>query len=232
MKISREANIALNFVINELVPPFIRDSKLFIYFPFKILFKKKAKIFRDFHENVYKMSDQEFQDVNRDIQDVIIQRPTDINKKCIEEIKSSIIGDTVCDVGCGRGYLSNILAEKYEVTGIDVALEKNIKSENDSSISFIESPAENIDFPDKSFDTVICAHTLEHVRDLQKSLSELRRITKKRLIIVLPCERPYLYTFNLHIHFFPYEYSIYSLLGNQGSKLEKIDGDWFYIEDI
>ena len=73
-------------------------------------------------------------------------------------------------------------------------------------MTFVETPAEKLPFADGAFDTVVSTHMLEHVRDLHRVLAELRRVTKRRLIIVVPCERPHLYTPSLHIHFFPYRY--------------------------
>lgn len=37
-----------------------------------------------------------------------------------------------------------------------------------------------IDFPDESFDVVICSHVLEHVDDDRKAMRELRRITRPK----------------------------------------------------
>jgi ubiquinone/menaquinone biosynthesis C-methylase UbiE len=62
-------------------------------------------------------------------------------------------------------------------------------------------------FDDGEFDTVVCTHVLEHVLDFRAAIAELRRVCKRRLIIVVPAEREYKYTFNPHFNFFPYPYS-------------------------
>jgi ubiquinone/menaquinone biosynthesis C-methylase UbiE len=87
-------------------------------------------------------------------------------------------------------------------------------------------------FGDASFDTVICTHTLEHVRNIHQAVSELRRVTGRRLIIVVPKQRPYRYTFDLHLHFFPYKSNFLTLMGNQASVCQEIGGDIFYVEDV
>ena len=48
---------------------------------------------------------------------------------------------------------------------------------------------------------------IEHVLDYRKAIAELRRITAKRLIIIVPREREFRYTFNPHFNFFPYTHS-------------------------
>jgi ubiquinone/menaquinone biosynthesis C-methylase UbiE len=72
---------------------------------------------------------------------------------------------------------------------------------------FVDAMVENLPFGDRSFDTVLCTHVLEHILDYRKAIAELRRITRRRLIIVVPREREGIYTFNPHFNFFPYRHS-------------------------
>jgi ubiquinone/menaquinone biosynthesis C-methylase UbiE len=76
-----------------------------------------------------------------------------------------------------------------------------------AGIEFFEGKAEKLPFADHEFDTVICTHVIEHILDYRAALAELRRITSKRLIVVVPMEREGLYTFNPHFNFFPYTHS-------------------------
>ncbi len=99
-------------------------------------------------------------------------------------------------------------------------------------VNFVEGFVEKMPFPDNHFDTVICTHTLEHVQDIQGALTELRRICKERLIIVVPKQRPYKYTFDLHLHFFPYEHSLVNVVGSKkGGNCLTLGGDLYYSED-
>ena len=97
-----------------------------------------------------------------------------------------------------------------------------------------EADIENLPFQDNEFDTVVSTHTLEHVLDIKKAISELRRVGRKRLIIVVPKQRPYNYTFDLHVHFFPYKWALLAHMteakGAQDMRL--LDGDWYYQEDL
>jgi hypothetical protein len=74
------------------------------------------------------------------------------------------------------------------------------------------------------------------VQNFHKTVSELRRVTKKRLILVVPMQRPYKYTFDLHLRFFPYLHSfLLALRGVEGNKkhfvCKSVGGDIFYYED-
>lgn len=230
MRLSREVNIIINYLINEVIPPFLRDSRWIMKPLFYLAFGKNAGKFLDFHQQVYTMGNREFALLNADVQPSLIDRPTDLNRSCIDRILQSLSGDTVLEVGCGKGYLSRLLSQTCQVTGVDIALPPTLQPQGNFRAA--ECSAEYLPFADKSFDTVICAHTLEHVRDIQKTLSELRRVCRRRMIIVVPCERPYRYTFNLHIHFFPYAFSVLAVTGTRDRQsLTKAGGDWVYTEE-
>ena len=141
------------------------------------------------------------------------------------------MGESVLEVGCGRGYLAGLLSNNYRVTASDLMASSNLRSKY-PQVQFVEANIQSLPFKKSQFDTVVCTHTLEHVQDIFTALIELRRVTKKRLIIVVPKQRPYRYTFNLHLHFFPYAWSVRSVFGHRPtSKLEDAGGDWFYIEN-
>jgi ubiquinone/menaquinone biosynthesis C-methylase UbiE len=119
------------------------------------------------------------------------------------------------------------------VTATDIIISDEARSRAPSA-TFLEANVEALPFPDRQFDTVVCTHTLEHVRDLAKSLSELRRLAKKKLVIVVPKQRPYRYTFDLHLHFFPYRSSLLGAFGKSlGTvSLREVGGDWLYTETL
>ncbi|MDZ7762755.1 MAG: methyltransferase domain-containing protein [Desulfovermiculus sp.] len=82
-------------------------------------------------------------------------------------------------------------------------------------VTFRQAELPLLPFIDQMFDTVVCTHTLEHIPDIRQAVKELRRVAKKRLIIVLPRQRPYRYTFDLHLHFFPYAWSVLLAMGEK-----------------
>lgn len=233
MKMSRETNLLLNKVLNDYLPPVVRDQRWFGWLMTRALYRDKAPIYMNFHERAYTMSDAEFAQVYADIQLPTPIRDTDLNRASVDLILENITGESGLEVACGRGYLCERLAEKpLQVTACDIVLKKGL-AERFPQITFVETPAEKLPFADDAFDTVICTHMLEHVRDLSAVLAELRRVTRRRLIIVVPCERAHLYTPSLHLHFFPYRYSLLLAFKPKSGHymLRKAGGDWFYTED-
>src|SRR5215217_7916412 len=87
--------------------------------------------------------------------------------------------DRALDLGCGDGRLTAEL-EGERVTAADVsavALERARGRLPAAELVQLEPDAE-LPFADASFDLVLCAETIEHVRDVQLLLSEARRILR------------------------------------------------------
>lgn len=230
MKIPRQMTLAINYGLDQWVPPAIRDAKWFMRPAMKALFRERTDDFTTFKEKAFGLSVQEFSDVYRRVAPVIIDRETDLNRKCTQRIHASIVGRTVLEAGAGRGYLAGLLSREFEVTATDIIVPAEVR-ERHPRVSFREANVESLPFADDSFDTVVCTHTLEHVQNLPAAVRELRRIAKHRLIIVVPRQRPYRHSFDLHIHFFPYAWSLHSQFGYRKSARIELLGDWFYVED-
>ncbi len=232
LRTSRRTDLWLNFLLNDCLPPVLRDRTWLLSPMLRLACGKKAGLLMDFRERAYGLTDEEFAEIYADLHDAIIDRPTDLNDACVHAILRDAAGPEILEVGCGRGFLAEKLAHHAHVTATDVALDPKL-TRPDSGITYLECAAEKLPFADRSFDTVVCAHTLEHVRDLYTSIAQLRRVCRKRLIVVLPCERPYRHSFNLHIHFFPYASAIYAWFGKiPNASLTKLAGDWYYVENL
>ena len=95
------------------------------------------------------------------------------------------------DLGCGDGRLSAEL-DAAGLTAADVssvALERARRRLALRDARFVElEPDAALPLADAAFDLVLCAETLEHVRDVQLLLSEARRILRPggRLAITTP----------------------------------------------
>lgn len=230
MRISRSITIKINYILDELLPPVLRDAWPIFVLPFKFLFHKDAGTVKDFKEHAPSMTPQEYNTVYERFNKFSLDRATDLNKKSISKIEENIIGPTILEVGCGKGYLSRELSRQgYYITGVDIQLEEVVQE----NLIFKKADIEKLPFADASFDTVICAHVLEHVLDADAALAELRRVARRRLIIVLPRQRPYKYTFDLHIRFFPYRWSVLMFTGTQRLyTCENVGGDWYYHEEV
>jgi ubiquinone/menaquinone biosynthesis C-methylase UbiE len=94
-------------------------------------------------------------------------------------VRSLDHADRALDLGCGDGRLSAEL-DAAELTAADVsatALERARRRLPDARIVELE-PDAALPFGDGEFDLVLCAETLEHVRDVQLLLSEVRRVLR------------------------------------------------------
>lgn len=229
----RNITAIFHFILDELVPPFIRDSRVFMWIPFRLLFGKKDTIFLSFKDNSPYLSKNGIRDMYIETASVHIQRETDINSLCLQAIAEHIVGKRVLDIACGRGFLSKILSERFEVTGADILVDQSM-ARKIPQVRFLETDLEYLPFEDNCFDTVVSTHTLEHIIDFSAAVKELRRVAKKRLIIVVPRQRAYKYTFDLHIHFFPYAWSLINAMRppTQHVVCKKLGADWLYIEDV
>jgi len=232
VKVTRNFSIFVQYLLDEWIPPRIRDSKLFMTIPMKLVLGDSSHDFMTFKDWVFSSNQKDISDLYIRTNSVQrLQGETDLNKKCTDEIVRTISGKTVLEVGCGRGYLANLISDNHDITACDIIIPKKLKKQF-PKINFIEGDIQLLPFANKSFDTVISTHTLEHVRDLPRAISELRRVAKKELIIVVPRQRPYKYTFSLHTQFFPYKWSITDSFGYKDGVTIKKLGDWFYHESI
>ncbi|MFT5335941.1 MAG: ubiquinone/menaquinone biosynthesis C-methylase UbiE [Halioglobus sp.] len=231
--LSRNVTTKIAFVLDELIPPILRDARWFMWIPFRILFGDKSEAFFRFKDRAFDMSFEEFKGTYEALESVHIQRETDLNEACTRQILENISGGNVLEVGCGRVYLAQRLQDKAKVTACDMVISDALR-EKFPHIDLREASIEDLPFADDEFDTVVSTHTLEHVLDLEQAIVELRRVARKRLIIVVPKQRPYRYTFDLHIHFFPYQWSLLAHMKGASGKREikLLDGDWYYQEEL
>lgn len=93
--------------------------------------------------------------------------------------------ESILDVGCGDGRITNRLASKYKrVVGLDSSKEAlgHVKAES------ILGSVDSLPFPDKTFDLVISCEVLEHlpVNVYPAALKEIQRMAAKYIIITVP----------------------------------------------
>jgi len=227
---NRRVTNVIRFVMDELVPPFVRDSKIFMY-PF-YYFAYRGRNIREvmqFKSKVYSYTDKEYASFYNNLNTISRNRATDLNQACIDFILNKIdpSASNLIDIGCGSGYLLGKIGEKYP----DVSLNGfDIKEPNgDEQFNYVHGNIEQLPFEDNSFDTVVCCHTIEHLLKLDVCIAELKRITKKQLFIVTPCQRFFYYTLDEHVNFFPYEEKLTSVLPFENYECHKLQGDWAYL---
>ena len=103
-------------------------------------------------------------------------------------------GEQILDVGCGVGFLSYEIAlqtgDSGRVSGIDQNSEMirhaNNRCESLRNTEFSKVNAEDLPFPEESFDAACCTQVLLYVNDVAQVLSGIRRVLKPagRIIIV------------------------------------------------
>jgi SAM-dependent methyltransferase len=87
-------------------------------------------------------------------------------------------GKRVLDLGCRTGALTRAYAADNEVVGVDVdrgALEEAAKLGIETVWANVEEP---LPFGDTSFDVVVAAELLEHLRHPDRLMQEIRRVLR------------------------------------------------------
>jgi ubiquinone/menaquinone biosynthesis C-methylase UbiE len=95
--------------------------------------------------------------------------------------------DSILDIGCGSGYMLNMLARQYNCafTGIDISA-SIIKEASQQCRKFIKSKkitlscqnANKMSFTDNSFNKVYTVNTVYFWENLNNTMAEIRRVLK------------------------------------------------------
>lgn len=229
----RKVTNIIKFFMDECLPPIVRDTKWFMY-PFFLYAYRGKNISRamNIKSLIHSFSQEEYAEFYNSLDTISRNRETDLTQPIINEIISLLPEEecSVLDVGCGHGYLlSRILEAKpnLQLAGCDVK-----PPPNQDGFKFIHGSLTDLKLGAKSFDIVTCCHTLEHIVDIKTFIDELKSIARKKIIIVVPCQREFFYTLDEHINFFPYKAKLTSLIGCRRFQCKKIWGDWLFWGDI
>ena len=220
----------IRFIMDELIPPVIRDSYWFMYPFYYIAYHgKNIREKMNFKSLVKNFTEDEYKHFYEGLDSISRNRKTDLSESNIKYILKQVdpSANTILDAGCGRGYLLQRIKEVYprkSLFCLDV-----VNKLDDPSINFTEGYISRMPFADDRFDTVICTHTIEHLLNLQEGIDELVRVTKRQLIIVTPCQRYFYYTLDEHINFFPKKELLTTLFPFKNFVCKKINYDWVYI---
>jgi SAM-dependent methyltransferase len=95
--------------------------------------------------------------------------------------KADII--SVLDTGCGNGYFTHALENDFVVTGIDKS--RHMLAMNPGKNLHLMD-AESLLFPENQFDLVFCHALLHHVEDELQVIREMRRVSRKFVVIMEP----------------------------------------------
>jgi SAM-dependent methyltransferase len=124
-------------------------------------------------------------------------------------------GQRILDVGCATGeYVRYLTARGYDAHGLDIFPAKEWEAVPGARIH--QGDIRKLLFADDEFDTITAFEVLEHIDDLDKAIEELKRVTRKNIILSVPdCEEPEVFkesglafhhwTDRTHVHFFTAE---------------------------
>lgn len=115
-------------------------------------------------------------------------------KKTLNTMVQQTKAKKILDVGCGEGYLMDFLLKenkgsRLKITGIDIT-DQIIKKAKDTHphLEVHVGSAYKIPYPDNSFDCVTINEVMEHLDHFSKALYEVRRVSKKYVIVSVPHE--------------------------------------------
>lgn len=194
----------LRHAMDYWLPRRVRDSRWFMYPFFFIWFRgRNVELAMDFKSLTPGMTTGEFREACRTVVSLGEDRESDTNPRALAHVLSLLpTAGSLLDVGCGRGHFLRAVQrqpglERLQLTGCDL-----VERSETGAARYTVADVEALPFGDASFDVVTCFHTLEHVRDLRRAIAELRRVTASRLVIVVPRQRAFHHTLDLHLQFF------------------------------
>jgi SAM-dependent methyltransferase len=189
VRLSREATQRIGWVLDNLLPPVIRDSRAVMGLAFRLFYRDQAETFMEFKTRVWTWTDEELTDVYRGFAHRLVERPTDLSRRSFDAVLVAVEGPTVLEAGFGKGLLAEALSRTYDVTAVDFVVDPEVE-ERLPAVTFVAANVEELPFDDRVFDTVVFTHTLEHVRDFPAAVAELRRVAARRLVVMVPMQRP------------------------------------------
>lgn len=121
-------------------------------------------------------------------------KPTEFTEAKLAQLEKLIPPGTrrICDLGCGHGMITDRLAGRYEITGLDWSM---------AALRRVSAPrvcatVTSLPLRTNHFDLVLSSELLEHLSDdaLRQTLSEIAALKAKYLLISVPNEE------NTHIN--------------------------------
>ena len=235
---NRDVTNRINSFLDEWIPPKIRDSRFIVKILFRLVIGKEYVYYMNFKQKLPNLNEKEINRYYKVLDKTFVSRETHCNKACIDRILRETEGKKILDVAAGRGFIAKTLFQKdssLDCTVSDIVLLD--KKDRIDGLKYVKASITKLPFDDNAFDTVICTHALEHIKECDLALDEIRRVCKRKLLIVLPRQREYKYTYD-HINFYPYKYNVEVLMntGNfrkrENLTIEFLSNDWMIIEEM
>jgi ubiquinone/menaquinone biosynthesis C-methylase UbiE len=94
----------------------------------------------------------------------------------------------VLDAGCSTGYVSQGLAPRLLLIGVDIEDEAVAFCRSRRQGEFIQARLETLPFPDNHFPLILFTNTIEHLEDPHPALAELARVLQPQGRILITTE--------------------------------------------
>jgi SAM-dependent methyltransferase len=124
----------------------------------------------------------------------VVRRLMNGFESTLEELWHKAAPDSILDVGCGEGVLTEQWADKLgsgRIVGIDLE-DPKLKAEWDKrqrgNLEYRVEDATNLSFADDEFDMATAIEVLEHVPDPERTVSEMARVAKRFVLVAVPRE--------------------------------------------
>ena len=124
----------------------------------------------------------------------VVRRLMNGFESTLDELWQKASPESILDVGCGEGVLTEQWADKLgagRIVGIDLE-DPKLKAEWDkrrrANLEYRVEDATHLSFADNEFDMASAIEVLEHVPDPERTVAEMARVAKRWLLVSVPRE--------------------------------------------
>ncbi len=115
-------------------------------------------------------------------------------ERTLDELFAQAQPQSVLDVGCGEGVLTEQWADRIapgRIVGIDLEdpkLAAEWAGRQRPNLTFAPMEVERLEFGDGEFELVAATEVLEHVTEPERALAEMARVASRHLLVSVPHE--------------------------------------------
>jgi 2-polyprenyl-3-methyl-5-hydroxy-6-metoxy-1,4-benzoquinol methylase len=124
----------------------------------------------------------------------VVRRLMEGFESTLDELWTKAAPESILDVGCGEGVLTEQWADKLNggrIVGIDLddpKLRAEWARRQRENLEYRAEDATNLSFADGQFDMATAIEVLEHVPDPERTVAEMARVAKRWLLVSVPRE--------------------------------------------